>query len=112
MPQLLSKKALQADVFDLLELKALEFGGVGGGTDFDWDGNPVCAFGLVLDGVSDTEDSDAAILVTETLHSAGIARVVSDGAVESIRTDLGLPFGSRVPFEAWCEELGVVRGDS
>ena len=117
-------RVLPADVYDLLELKALEMGGIGKGRDFDDNNCPVCAYGLVIDGAR-TEPTDEPLqttlgsgpgshdadYVSWCLAFAGIGRLASDSAVARVRIEQDLPYGSRVPFDAWCEELNVVRGD-
>lgn len=118
-------RVLPADVYDFLELSALEFGGIGAGyfgesyhstrTDIAYGlAAPYCVLGHAaaaapagtpLTGIDQLE-------TTQALRTAGIKTYINDDAVKAINARLGRDDEARVPFEEWARELGVVRGES
>jgi hypothetical protein len=102
----MSKRVLPADVYDALELSALAFGGIGGG-DYACGGEPLCVHGHLsaMCGYETWQFAEEA-----TVGYALLNATENDQAVATINRRRGKPAESRVPFDLWCAELGVVRG--
>lgn len=104
-------RVLPPDVYDTLEFSALAFGGIGGErttvtSTLGIDGSdPVCAYGHIRNADCDSGSSVA-------LWRADIDMSASDCAVMRINRRKGRFRLDRVSFQEWCEELGVVRGES
>jgi hypothetical protein len=108
------KITIQRDVFDALELSALVFGGVGGGSLRGYGEAPLCIIGLArfLDGQPLLYEQNGGEVAAE-LNRAFSASCEWDVTVKSDRVGAKgvLPY-SRVPFATWCKRLNVVRGDA
>lgn len=95
---------LPPEVFDALHLSALAFGGMGCGDWEDCNGAPLCARGHAMKLDTDERAAGRTELVFPKVHGAGISIVVNDGALE----DAGVRrYSERIPFERWCELVGV-----
>jgi hypothetical protein len=106
-----TRRVLPADVYDALELGALVFGGIGGGSLDDGYGQPLCAYGLapVLGGKHTFDTFDP---IEDALFEAGITTSENDHAVRAINGRLGRPANDRVTFRRWCKRLNVVREEA
>lgn len=107
-------RVLPADVYDMLELSALAFGGIGGPDVWEGDGDdafncPVCIYGHAAFAVAASSIMDGPIY--RALERVDInGGIESDGAVYRVNERKRRPRTSRIPFPEWCAELGVVRG--
>jgi hypothetical protein len=115
-------RELPADVYDTLEFIALMYGGIGRGSywSYSWLGadnepRPLCVYGLAIeateqDGLSGNPFRNP---VAKALAAVGISVLMNDTAVKDILERREISTGAaRVPFEDWCAELGVVRGET
>lgn len=101
-------RVLPPDVFDTLEFVAEVHGGVGGGRFNDSGGNPLCIIGLRNFAITPDEVAEWC----ELGNRARFTVLNNDRAVYAINERLGNAPCNRVTFAQWCEELGVVRGES
>lgn len=111
-------RVLPADVYDALEFSALVFCGIGADAYAEYgpsdmcahqpgtDAKPLCARGH-LSFVSGEADGHGP---NRAMDRARITPQVSDAAVHQYNTLHGRKLDARVPFAAWCAELGVERG--
>jgi len=101
---------LDADVYDTLELSALEWGGIGARHYYDYgDNSPWCAIGQAhFAGIPITVPVPGSCVFG--LIGGVITPAQSDAAVARIKRRCGGRVYDRVPFADWCAELGVVRG--
>ena len=108
-------RVLPPDVYDTLELSAYVYGGIGKGRAFasnvvtDDGSPPVCAIGHLR---AAEPERHAQIDLECSLFGSGINAHDNDDAVEEINRRKGSKVYARVSFQEWCEELGVVRGES
>lgn len=103
------QKVLPADVYDALELSAWEFGGIGASEWEDAVGRPLCIHGHRR---FITENLEQHWEVGQALYAAGLSMDANDHAVRAINARYGAPPNARVPFNKWCKELNVVRGEA
>ena len=110
-------RVLPADIFDALEFSALVHGGIGARQYFAQEDHraPLCIIGhaCFLDG------RDAPLGLSWSNSVGGVERAVrqlglcivheNDNAVDRL-ADSEDP-DARIPFDAWCQALGVVRGN-
>lgn len=117
-PAMPSTYVLPADIYDAYELSALAAGGISTAL-VDPDNTPGCLYGH-RDFLTE-DDPSANVVVSAALWSAGLYSGQSDRAVNRILRRQGRkPLrqfdwrpkrrSPRVPFAAWCAELGIVRG--
>lgn len=106
-------RELPADVYDTLELGALEYGGIGGAflTRLDASGEyvPYCIYGFARELDSENEIRNALIF-------AGIGVLENDIGVTNVnrtRDDnaSGVYDYDRISFDDWTKELNVIRGE-
>jgi hypothetical protein len=108
---------LPADVYDTLELAAHAFGGIGAGYYFDLDrttgevlpNKPRCVHGVLGAAVG---QNHAYTWLNDRVRNLGLTGCKNDDAVEAINRRNGKGLLSRVPFADYCQELGIVRGES
>lgn len=103
-------RPLDPDVYDALELSALAFGGIGAGRCYLNNGDPFCAVGhldSIADNAADARRGYGAVLRLFGGRSVGLS---NDNAVIRYNAGKNRPKYARIPFEAWCKELGIVRG--
>lgn len=99
-------RVLDANAYDALEFVAEMFGGIGGGSYGDTEKYPCCGYGCAYFAEGPVVGS-----VSGALARAGITTSTNDEAVRAINRRLGVvPISSRVPFELWRQQLGIVRG--
>lgn len=103
---------LQASTYDRLQSEAARYGGIGKDYFYNIESTneglatvPVCAHGLVLHLCPAGESHSSA------LDRLGIHPTTSDAAVYRINMRKGSPQNARVPFQDWCNELNIVRGE-
>lgn len=110
-------RVLDADVYDALELSALVYGGIGAGSVNEYGEKPFCVLGHIGFAANSDVFVDgayaamrAALGVAFTGREGGLVADVNNDAVRAINRRHGDPQDSRVPFAAWCAELGIMRG--
>jgi hypothetical protein len=106
-------RELPADVYDVMELGALEWNGIGAGSFGDTDTPircPYCAFGLARWIDSGDPYGTTFGAVAAALRESGLDWMQSDRAVKQINKRLGKDEDARVPFDLWTAELGISRG--
>ena len=101
------QRILPADVYDALELSALAFGGIGGDLMYD-SHRPRCLLGHIE--FCDRGNGEMERAVRRAFGGDVSLVEQNDPAVERINKRRGTYPSARVPFDAWCKELNVVRG--
>jgi hypothetical protein len=100
-------RVLHADVYDTMEFSALVYGGIGGCYWKSLDGEPWCSHGHAVHATAcDTTE------VRDELLRVGVGTSANDNAVTAINGRRGTGQNDRVSFQEWCEELGILRGES
>lgn len=109
-------RPLDPDIYDALELSAMEFGGIGRliayESDSEWDSvvvKPVCLWGH-LDYIGAYNDLSTNSLSLEKALNGPIVSE-NDKGVLNINLKKGRDPNARVSFEEWCEYFGIVRGE-
>lgn len=114
------REPLDADVYDALEFSALAFDGIGSGTWFEFTNplslfpqtiTPCCGEGHAIavcePWVNNSAGGGEAL---KALQDIGVTFTKSDDACNAINKRLGTSWDTRVTFEQWAKQLGIVRG--
>lgn len=105
-------KTLHPDAYDTIEMMAYVNGGIGGGRLWR-KGKPCCIYGMIL--AATPLLADAALLYRALIGSLDFNLTpldsLTDRAVIRYNAGKNRPKYARIPFQAWCRELGIVRGN-
>lgn len=102
-------KMIQADVYDVIELSAHVYGGIGAHSNYDGAGNPNCLAGHI-NGATAAGLSEEVREAVEEPFIGGLT-FLNDQAVLNINARKGVQGGARVSFEEYVAERGWVRGE-
>jgi hypothetical protein len=99
-------RILPADVYDTLDLTAFVYGGIGAKA-YSRAFQPSCALMQCMEAEGGMFGE-----MWKSLNNVGVFGDHNDAAVRAINRRKGRSRNARVTFTEWCEELGIVRGES